>query len=79
MFDPYVLQYRALEGIDGQQLLRSGELRHVESDARLKSPRIVTLVNSDYYDMWCTKKVDNGFVLEGKPIIKLYVDAVIGT
>ena len=36
MFDPYVLQYRALEGIDRQQLLRSGELRHVESDARLK-------------------------------------------
>ena len=59
-------------------LLKSGNLRHVERDARLKSPR-VTFVSGGHNVKWCTKKVDDGFGLEGEPRPKSYVDVLVGT
>ena len=47
--------------------------------ARLKSPRRVTFVDGDYDDGWCTKKVDDGFGLEGESRPKSYVDVLVGT
>ena len=49
----------------GHVLLKSKDLHHAESDVRLKSPRKMTFVDGDYHDGWCTKKVKNGFGLEG--------------
>ena len=46
---------------------------------RLKSPRRVTFVDGDHNDRWCTKKVVDGFGLEGEPRPKSYVEVMIGT
>ena len=37
------------------------------------------IINSDCYDRWCIKKVDDRFGLKGEPRFKAYVDVMIGT
>ena len=39
----------------------------------------MTFVDGDYDDGWCTKKVDDGFGLEGESRPKSYVDVLVGT
>ena len=59
------MHLKGVIGNNGHRLLRSGDLHHVESGARLKSPRRVKFVD--------------GFGLEVEPRSKSYVDAMIGT
>lgn len=51
---------KGVTGDIGHVLLRSGDLHHVESGARLHSLR-VTFVDGYYHDGWCTTKVVDGF------------------
>ena len=39
----------------------------------------MTFDDGGHNDRLCTKKVDDGFGLEGKPRPKLYVDVLVGT
>ena len=66
-----LLDLKAIKGNNGHVLLKSEDLHHFESGARLKSPRRVTFVDGDYNDGLCRKKVDNGFGLEGEHFLML--------
>ena len=73
-----LVHLKGVMGNNGHVLLRSGGLHHVERDARPKSRR-VTFDDGGHNDRWCTKKVDDGFGLDGEPRPKSYVEVVIGT
>ena len=61
----------ALKGYDvGNKeyvLLMRGDLHHVESGAKFKSPRQITFIDGHYHDWRCIKKSDERFGLKGEP------------
>ncbi|CAO2827145.1 unnamed protein product [Amaranthus hypochondriacus] len=74
-----LVHLKGVMGNNGHVLLRSGGLHYVERGENPNSLKRVTFDEGAHNDRWCTKRVDDGFGLEGEPRPKSYVDVLIGT
>lgn len=61
-----LIHLKCMMGNNVHVFLRSGDLRHVKSEGRLKSSTKIKFIDGDYHDGWYTTRSEDKYGLKAK-------------